>query len=76
MCLILTGKNAVDALPSHSFTLYSFTSQAEKMSMPELKHLVVRSFSGMDIVYLAFLQCQDLLVGVLKPFSLHDSLLS
>ncbi|KAF3632286.1 hypothetical protein FXO38_26210 [Capsicum annuum] len=58
------GKIAVDALPSHSFTLYSFTSQAEKMSMPELKHLVARSFNGMDIVYLAFLQCQDLLIMV------------
>ncbi|PHT31822.1 Protein phosphatase 2C 16 [Capsicum baccatum] len=44
------GKIAVDALPYHSFTLYSFTSQAEKMSMPELKHLVARSFNGMDIV--------------------------
>lgn len=65
-CLILAGKNVVDPLPSHSFTLYSFTSQAEKMSMLELKHLVARSFSGMDIVFLASLQCQDLLVGLLK----------
>ena len=39
-----------------------FCSQKEMMSMQGLRHLEARLYIGMDIVYLAFLQCRGPLV--------------
>lgn len=45
-------------------------SQIEKMNMQGLRRLEAKSYSGMGIVFLVFLQCQDLLVCIpsLLPF--------
>lgn len=48
----------------YSLILFLF-SQTEKMNMRGSKHLEERSYSGMDTVFLVYLQCQDLLVSFL-----------